>query len=72
MIRAFLFRWQFDGFQKASKELFNHKKGTRGVARPQATPAMAWGVATNSFVDCSNSISCSLLLISVDYVWPGA
>jgi 20S proteasome alpha/beta subunit len=28
MIRAFLFRWQFDGFQKASKELFNHKKGT--------------------------------------------
>jgi hypothetical protein len=26
----------------------------RGVARPQATQAMAWGVATNFFVDCSN------------------
>jgi hypothetical protein len=28
LIRALLFRRQFDGFQKANKDLFNHKKGT--------------------------------------------
>jgi hypothetical protein len=28
---------------------------TRGVARPQATLAMAWGVTPNSYVDYSHS-----------------
>jgi 20S proteasome alpha/beta subunit len=28
----FLFRWQFDGFQKATKEMLNHKKGTTTLA----------------------------------------
>jgi hypothetical protein len=45
----------------APESALTRTAATRGVAKPQATLALAWGVATNSFVDCRYSIYCSLL-----------
>jgi hypothetical protein len=42
-------------FEVLSKsfDVLHHDSNTSGVARPQATEALAWGVETNSFVYCS-------------------
>jgi hypothetical protein len=44
----------------------------RGVARPQARPAMAWGVEANLFIDCSYSSYYLALFDTVVQSWPGA
>jgi hypothetical protein len=43
-----------------------------GVARPQATLAMAWGVEENPRVHCSYSTYCLALFGAVAWCWPGA
>jgi hypothetical protein len=44
----------------------------RGVTKPQATLAIAWGVAAKIFIDCSNYRHCTALFITVARYWPGA